>query len=149
MRMPKRTRTCTAPSRAAALTSVRVQTRLGARRPDKATGVVTRFDLYTYPLIKTQYTINLYNPQDYAGVIDATIKVQEAMEKDSKIGSFTNFNAGFIAVGLLYADTASERPAAFEPFWNLKSLMMTACPTTEGTLLSLAQVMRHEVTDGK
>ncbi|SPQ24831.1 da282525-0d69-4986-86b6-6158ee645cdf [Thermothielavioides terrestris] len=112
-------------------------------------GIVTRFDLHTYPLIKTQYTINLYNPQDYVGIIDATVKVQEAMEKDPKIGSFTNFNAQFVAVGLLYADTPSERPSAFEPFWDLKSLIATACPTTEGTLLSLAQTMRHQETDGK
>ncbi|GAB1318345.1 hypothetical protein MFIFM68171_08555 [Madurella fahalii] len=48
-------------------------------------GIVTRFDLQTYPLIRAQYTINLYNPKDYVGIIDATIKVQEAMEEDSKI----------------------------------------------------------------
>ncbi|KXX73112.1 Bifunctional solanapyrone synthase [Madurella mycetomatis] len=115
----------------------------------QGTGIVTRFDLQTYPLIRTQYTINLYNPQDYVGIIDATIKLQEAMEKDPKIGSFTNFNAGFVAVGLLYADTPFERPVAFEPFWNLKSLITTACPTSDGTLLSLARIMRHDETDGK
>ncbi|KXX79885.1 Bifunctional solanapyrone synthase [Madurella mycetomatis] len=112
-------------------------------------GIVTRFDLQTYPLIKIQYTINIYNPQDYVGIIDATIKVQEAMEKDPKICSFTNFNMGFVVVGLLYADTPSERPGAFELFWNLKSLITTACPTTDGTLLSLARAMRHEETEGK
>jgi hypothetical protein len=102
-------------------------------------------------LLKIQYTINLYNPQDYVAIIDATVKVQEAMEKDTKIGSFTNFNAQFVAVGLLYAGTSSERLDAFQPFWDLKSLITTACPTTEGTLLSLAQTVstRHQQNDGK
>jgi hypothetical protein len=102
-------------------------------------------------LIKTQYTINQYNPQDDVNLIDSTIKVQEAMEKDSKMGSFISFIAQFVAVGLLHADTlpASERPDAFAPFWDLKSLITTACPTMEGTLLSLAQAMLYEQSAGK
>jgi hypothetical protein len=104
---------------------------------------VTRFDLETHPLINVQYTINLYNPEDYVEIIKATIAVQEAMENDPKIGLFTNFNQGFVAVGLLYGDTPAERPQAFEPFYNLTSLMSTVLPTTNGTLLSLAQAMGH------
>lgn len=104
---------------------------------------MTRFDLETHPLIEVQYTINLYNPEDYVEIIKATIAVQEAMEKDSKIGLFTNFNNGFVAVGLLYGDTPAERPPAFEPFHNLKSLINTVVPSTNGTLLSLNQVIGH------
>ncbi|KAJ5921477.1 hypothetical protein N7466_009803 [Penicillium verhagenii] len=106
-------------------------------------GIVTRFDLETHPLINVQYTINLYNPEDYVEIINATIAVQESMERDSKIGLFTNFNDGFVAVGLIYGDTSTERPAVFEPFYNLKSLINTALPSTNGTLLSLAQAMGH------
>lgn len=65
------------------------------------------------------------------------------MENDPKIGLFTNFNQGFVAVGLLYGDDSNERPPAFEPFDNLTSLMTTVLPTTNGTLLSLAQAMGH------
>ena len=108
------------------------------------TGIVTRFDLETQPLINVQYTINLYNPEDYIEINKATIAVQNAMENDPKIGLFTNFNNGFVAVGLLYGDTPAEQPAAFEPFYNLKSLMTTVLPSTNGTLLSLAQVMGHK-----
>lgn len=104
---------------------------------------MTRFDLETHPLINVQYTINLYNPEDYVEIIKATIAVQEAMEKDPKIGLFTNFNQGFVAVGILYADNPIERPPVFEPFYNLTSLMTTVLPPTNGTLLSLAQAMGH------
>jgi FAD/FMN-containing dehydrogenase len=86
-------------------------------------GIVTRFDLATHPLINIQYTINIYNPSDYANIIDATAYVQKAMEMDPKIGLFTNFNNEFVAVGLLYADTPAERPKAFETFFKLESLM--------------------------
>lgn len=105
---------------------------------------MTRFDLETHPLINIQYTINLYNPEDYIELIKATVAVQEAMENDNKLGLFTNFNQGFVAVGLLYGDTPAEwRVPAFEPFYNLTSLMTTAVPVTNGTLNSLSQAMGH------
>ncbi|KAJ6020376.1 6-hydroxy-D-nicotine oxidase [Penicillium herquei] len=106
-------------------------------------GIVTRFDLETHPLIKVQYTINLYNPEDHVQINKATVAVQEAMETDPKIGLFTNFNNGFVAVGLLFGDIPNEPPAAFTSFYNLKSLVTTVLPSTDGTLLSLAQAMGH------
>ncbi|OJJ08590.1 hypothetical protein ASPVEDRAFT_156216 [Aspergillus versicolor CBS 583.65] len=105
-------------------------------------GIVTRFDLETHPLIHLQYTINLYNPDGYIEINKATVAVQEAMETDPKLGLFTNFNQGFVAVGLLYGDTSIEHPAAFKPFDDL-SVISTVLPTTNGTLLSLAQAMGH------
>lgn len=110
---------------------------------------MTRFDLATHPLINIQYTINLYNPSDYANIIDATVQVQDAMEKDSKIGFFTNFNDGFVAVGLLYADTPAESPKAFDPFLKLESLMQTVLPKSNGTIFSLAQTMGHQAAEPK
>lgn len=108
---------------------------------------MTRFNLATHSLINIQYTINIYNPLNYANIMDATVQVQDAMEADPKLGLFTNFNNGFVAVGLLYADTPSQRPAEFEPFFNLESLMQAAVPTTNGTILSLAQTMGHQSTE--
>lgn len=107
------------------------------------TGIVTRFDLETHPLINIQYTINLYKPDSYVEIVKATIAVQEAMENDRNIGLFTNFNNGFVAIGLLYADTPTKRPVVFDSFKKLdqESLMMAAVPTTNGTILSLAQAM--------
>ncbi|GAQ44259.1 hypothetical protein AtubIFM55763_011527 [Aspergillus tubingensis] len=111
-------------------------------------GIVTRFDLETHPLINVQYTINLYNPEDHAAVNQATFEVQQIMEKDPKIGLFTNFNNGFVAVGLLYGDHPAESEAreTFRPFHDLKSLVTTVLPSTNGTLLSLAQAMGHAQT---
>ncbi|KAJ5608677.1 6-hydroxy-D-nicotine oxidase [Penicillium herquei] len=106
-------------------------------------GIVTRFDLETHPLIKVQYEINLYNLEDHVKINKATMAVQDAAENDPKIGSFTNFNNGFVAVGLFYGDTLDERPAAFNAFYSLDSFMTAALPPTEGTILSLAQAMGH------
>ncbi|RAH85470.1 FAD-binding domain-containing protein [Aspergillus japonicus CBS 114.51] len=49
-------------------------------------GIVTRFDLETHPLTPVQYTIDLYNPDDYTAINGATAAVQMAMEDDPKIG---------------------------------------------------------------
>lgn len=81
----------------------------------------------------------------------ATFEVQQTMEEDPRIGLFTNFNNGFVAVGLLYGDHPAESEAreTFKPFHNLKSLMTTVLPSTNGTLLSLAQAMGHAQTSLK
>lgn len=112
-------------------------------------GIVTRVDLITHPLIKTQYTINLYSQEDYVNVINATVQMQEAMEKDRKIGLFTNFNHGFIAVGHLYADWPAEQLDVFKSFDNLTSLISTAVPTSKGTIGSLAKAMAHGLESKK
>lgn len=121
-------------------------------RPAKliaGTGIVTRFDLQTHPLIKIQSTIDLHRPDKYAEVIKATIQIQEAMEKDPKIGLFTNFQKDFIAVGTIYAEEAEQQPAVFDPFKESDSLMMNVAPTSNGTLASLAKAMAHKVDDLK
>jgi hypothetical protein len=104
-------------------------------------GIVTRFDIKTYPLIKAQYTINLYRPDDYVTINKATIQTQELMESDSKIGLFTNFNQHFVAVGLLYAGEHEAGADVFASFHSLDSLMSTVNSTTNGTLLSLAETL--------
>lgn len=106
-------------------------------------GIVTQLDILTYPLVKIQYTINLYDRSDYLNIINATAKVQQAMETDHKIGLFTNFHSAFVAVGLLYGNWSEEKPKAFDPFTNLTSLMTTVAPTTNGTFSSLAGAMAH------
>ncbi|RAL04565.1 FAD-binding oxidoreductase [Aspergillus ibericus CBS 121593] len=104
-------------------------------------GIVTRFDIQTYPLIPIQYTITLYNPTDHLAINHATATIQAAMETDPKIGLFTNFNHGFVAVGLLYGDH-TKQPEICTAFKGLESIM-TAVPPTKGTILSLATAMGH------
>lgn len=102
-------------------------------------GIVTRFDLETYPLIRTNYAVNLYSPDDYVNILQATVKVQKTMEIDPKIGLFVSFNPAYVAVGLLYADISANMPNVFEPFLNLRSLISNAVPWTDGTIKSLVE----------
>ncbi|KAK8137284.1 6-hydroxy-D-nicotine oxidase [Apiospora sp. TS-2023a] len=75
-------------------------------------GIVTRLDFETHPLIKTKYAVHLYDPADYVNVLKATVRVQDSMETDPKIGLFVSFNPTFVAVGLLYADSLAESMTA-------------------------------------
>ncbi|KAI5926035.1 hypothetical protein F4810DRAFT_708117 [Camillea tinctor] len=106
-------------------------------------GVVTRFDLETYPLIQTQYTINLYNPSDYVNILKATVEAQEALDGDPKANLVAHFTTDHAAVGLSYADVPTEKPRAFSPFSSLTSLTKAAVPTTNGTILSLVKVSAY------
>ncbi|KAI1413659.1 6-hydroxy-D-nicotine oxidase [Hypoxylon sp. FL1857] len=99
-------------------------------------GIVTRFDIQTHEN-KAQFTLNIYDPVDYANILRATVDVQEAMEKDPKLDMFVNFNRTMVVVGLFYAGWASEPPKAFQPFYDLKSLVSSAVTTTNGTMKAL------------
>ncbi|XXG96804.1 hypothetical protein Hte_003095 [Hypoxylon texense] len=103
-------------------------------------GVVTRFDIQTYE-IKAQYTLNVYDRGDYANILRATVEVQKAMETDPKYGMFVTFYPTMSVVGLFYADWVSETPEAFQPFFNLKSLINSVVPTTNGTVKSLVDAL--------
>jgi hypothetical protein len=104
-------------------------------------GIVTRFDLKTYPLIKAQYKINIYRSDDHVAINKATIETQKVMESDRNVGLFTNFNMNFVAVGLMYAGEHKAETDVFASFNSLDSLMSTANSTTDGTFLSLAETL--------
>lgn len=109
---------------------------------------MTRYDIQTYPLLHTQYTVHVYSTAAYARLHDAVAQLQEAMERDPRIGAFVNVQDGAVAVGLLYAAWADERPKAFDPFFvDLKdSLLQTVVPTTNGTMKTLVDAL--ELLDG-
>ncbi|KAI0391556.1 FAD-binding domain-containing protein [Xylariaceae sp. FL0594] len=100
-------------------------------------GIVTRFDIQTYPAIKAQFTVNMYDPSDYVNIMRATAELQQAMESDPKLGAFVYVTSKGIIAGLFYAEWAKERPKAFNTFFDLKSLVATAVPTTNGTMKDL------------
>lgn len=114
-------------------------------------GIVTRFDITTYPLLNIQYAINMYDAADLESILKATLKFQTAMESDPKIGLFTNFRRGAAIVGMLYAEQPVEKPSAFDSFLSLSSLLQTILPTTNGTLSWLVQTLDqfHPPEDGK
>ena len=140
--MPKRTRTSFALLRAAAQISVRVPPSMSSvwsvsltRKENE--GIVTRFDIQTYPLAEIQYTVNVYDPSDYENVLRATTQVQRAAESDPKIGMFANCQGSFIALGFFYYGRTEKPPEAFQPFFKLGSLLQAAVPTTNGSVKSL------------
>ncbi|KAI0150225.1 FAD-binding domain-containing protein [Xylariaceae sp. FL1272] len=99
-------------------------------------GIVTRFDIQTVPLIKAQYTVNLYDPSDYVNIMRATAELQDEMESDPKLGVFVYINPTFVAAGIFYEEWVEERPKAFDTFFNLKSLTGAAVPTANGSKVS-------------
>lgn len=104
---------------------------------------MTAISLHVHPLIKVQYTINMYDPSDCVNVLSAFAKVQLSMEQDSRIGLFINTRRNFIAIGLFYADWPTELPEAFDPFAKLTSFIGAAVPTTNGTFSSLNAVLEE------
>ncbi|KAI0113324.1 6-hydroxy-D-nicotine oxidase [Daldinia grandis] len=104
-------------------------------------GIVTRFDIQTYPAIYLQYNVLMYHPSGFEEVLHATVEAQEAMETDPKLGMFASVNPTFIVIGIYYADLEAEQPKVIENFLNLKSLMQAPVPTTKGTIKSLVETI--------
>ena len=108
---------------------------------DRNPGIVTRFVLQTYPNIKVQYTMKLYDSSDYLNILRATMEIQEAMEIDPESGIFVNFQRKFVGVGFFYADWPEESTEAIRTIFNLSSLMDSPVPITNGTMKSLVESM--------
>ncbi|KAI0160522.1 6-hydroxy-D-nicotine oxidase [Xylariaceae sp. FL1272] len=85
-------------------------------------GIVTKFDIQTYPLIKTKYAVHLYYRYDYKNILKATVQVQESMGNDPKIGLFVSFQPKGVPI-----------PKAFDPFLQLSSLIGKAVQWTKST----------------
>lgn len=118
---------------------------------DVQIGIVTRFDLTTYPLINIQYTIRLYNPTDLVNIFEAVVQVHGFMETSLKIGLFTNFRKDIIVVGLLYADWTAEISCVFDAFYRLTSRIDVMLPPTQGSFSSLVKTLSqfHPLEPGK
>ncbi|KAI0454660.1 FAD-binding domain-containing protein [Xylaria acuta] len=101
-------------------------------------GIVTRFDIQTYPLIRAQYVVNLYNSSDYINIFQATMKVQKSMELDPRIDLYVTVTPTVVVVGMFYANWVAQPPTAFDPFYQLESLVGAMVPLTNGTVTSLA-----------
>ncbi|KAL4961862.1 FAD-binding oxidoreductase [Aspergillus stella-maris] len=108
-------------------------------------GIVTRFDIKTHPILDLQYSIKLYRPDDYVAINKATIKMQEEMEAEPRIGVFTNFNPQFGAVGLVCANATGIEYDELESKLSaaLPDPIMIPVPKTEGSQSSLTKVMAH------
>ncbi|KAI1325928.1 FAD-binding domain-containing protein [Xylariaceae sp. FL0255] len=112
-------------------------------------GIVTSVKLKVYPLIKVQYSTELYAETDISTIMQATVEVQAAMENNPNLNLFVNVNAGFIVIGLISANGPDERSGEFKPISNLTSKINTAVPVTNGTISFLAQAMSHATDLGR
>ncbi|KAF8861918.1 FAD-binding domain-containing protein [Acephala macrosclerotiorum] len=99
-------------------------------------GIVTRFDLQTFSDYHVWYTFKVYSVADIKHVMDATVKVQQAMEKNNRIGLFLSINPGFLVAGMLYKGQVSGTPSAFNVFDEITP-MTVPLPETQGTQFSV------------
>jgi hypothetical protein len=74
------------------------------------TGIVTRFDLYTYPDYRVWYTFKVYSCEDSAKVMDAAVQVQQVMDIDDRVGFFLSLNGGVFIAGMIYLGWAESQP---------------------------------------
>ncbi|KAF1959970.1 FAD-binding domain-containing protein [Byssothecium circinans] len=100
-------------------------------------GIVTRYDLYTSFDYRLWYTMRVYNASEKDRVMKAAVEVENAMEKDDKIGFFLSVAPGTLTAGMLYRGQA-DFPDAFRAFDGIP-VMMEAIPPTNGTQLDMAK----------
>lgn len=98
---------------------------------------MTRYDLYTHPNYQVWYTFVIYSASESAAVLAATVQVQQAMAKDSRVGFFLSVNGGVFVAGMIYLGWVNSTPAAFSAF-NAITPLAVAVPPTNGTAYSVS-----------
>lgn len=101
-------------------------------------GIVTRFDLYTQSEYKVWYSMKAYNVTDIAQVMNATISIQKAMEKDDKIGLAVSVLKDMFVVLCCYRGwDVAQTFEAFHPI----PVVAVIIPETSGTQQSAARAL--------
>ncbi|KAI8626715.1 6-hydroxy-D-nicotine oxidase [Xylariaceae sp. FL1651] len=109
-------------------------------------GLLTAVDIAVFPKFDVEYTINEYRIDDYANILKAITRAQEAMEADYRLNVITTFHPDFVQLCLLFAklpvsSSGSQGHRELEPIYALKSRIRTVKQEAKGTILSLAQAM--------
>ncbi|KAI3319668.1 6-hydroxy-D-nicotine oxidase [Xylariaceae sp. AK1471] len=123
-------------------------------------GIVHTTEIDVFPAIRVDYTISKYKVADSRSILDATVQVQEAMEKDNRLNVITTFYPHSVEVCLLLAkipagdaregtneDTKRDTvlaSSAFEPFDKLKGLEITDTRKTDVLISSLVEAMARD-----
>lgn len=102
-------------------------------------GIVTGFDMYTIPVHDISFSISIYTPDQAHACIDAFAEWQTTGASDLKATVTMIIGLESITVGLLYSNT-SPTSDVFEPFNKLTPVVVPV-PTTNGTVLSLTQIL--------
>ncbi|PQE17815.1 6-hydroxy-D-nicotine oxidase protein [Rutstroemia sp. NJR-2017a BVV2] len=100
-------------------------------------GIVTEFELYTYPNYQVWYTFNVYSAADSAAVLTAASSVEAAMNNDKHAGFFLTSASGMFVAGFVYLGWQSTTPAAYSAFSSITPLAV-AVPITNGTASSVS-----------
>ncbi|PQE25321.1 6-hydroxy-D-nicotine oxidase protein [Rutstroemia sp. NJR-2017a BBW] len=100
-------------------------------------GIVTEFELYTYPNYQVWYTFNVYSAADSAAVLTAASSVEAAMNNDKHAGFFLTSASGIFVAGFVYLGWQSTTPAAYSAFSSITPLAV-AVPITNGTASSVS-----------
>lgn len=100
-------------------------------------GIVTRYDLKTYPNYQVWYTFRVYSTDQYAEVFEAATQIEASMAKDPTLGFFLSSSSGALVAGLVHLGWVDEHPAAYDPLYAITPLMI-AVPETKGTALSVS-----------
>ncbi|PWW76871.1 FAD-binding domain-containing protein [Tuber magnatum] len=97
-------------------------------------GIVTRFDLATFPeLASFRYEVLRYLATQNEKLLEAQEEYQRVGELDSKSGVMQLINADTSLIALVYAGgSVDERPAALEPFYGVPRISPLVGPTVGG-----------------
>lgn len=101
-----------------------------------APGIVTRFDIRTFPGSELWYQFVVYNASDKEAVLAASVAVEEAMRKDNRIGFFLTDTPATFTAGMIFRGGLPS-PDAFKAFDSITPLVV-AVPPTNGTFESCA-----------
>ena len=108
-------------------------------------GIVTRFDLHTFPIRNIWYTANLYAATQVSDILQAFAawETQGAVAfPESSV--LIEVALGVVTVGLVYS-TPANNPIAFEPFYKIPPLVVAA-PPTNGTIVNLTAILGASFT---
>ena len=97
-------------------------------------GIVTRFDLVTFPEFASfRYEILTYSSTQNEKLLEALEEYQRVGELDTKSGVMQILHGNTSLTALAYiGGTADEQPAAFKPFYEVPATSPLVGPTVGG-----------------
>jgi len=108
-------------------------------------GIVTRYDLNTVPIRNIWYQVVVYGLDQDLTILDrfATWQSDPAFDVKGTIA----FLISLESITMVYIYSApGDKPAAFSPFYDIPFIAV-AVPPTNGTLLSLTQILASTFSD--
>ncbi|KAH6701360.1 hypothetical protein BKA61DRAFT_561607 [Leptodontidium sp. MPI-SDFR-AT-0119] len=102
-------------------------------------GVVTRFDLYTIPVLEIWGKVQIYSTDQAFELLEAFDQWQKDGASDTKASVAFDISLDYITVGLVYSEPA-DSPKAFAPFDHLQPLQVVV-PAINTTFSSVYNIL--------